>query len=212
MLTALFPVTPQPSEYPPAVSLAKDVYRPFPSLPAKLPASTDLDAPSLITTVLESLTDALTSQDLGQVKSCFHPTQSYWRDLLAFTWHLRTLNDAPSIAPALLHLTQQRAWRGSFTVDPKSVRDVTVSPVLKWVEAMFTFETGSPAAKCAGRVVLLPIEADGVLEWKIWVLSTWVETLEGSPEDEGRLRAPGRKLDEEEVIDTEVLVLGGGNA
>lgn len=195
-------------EYPPAVSLAKDVYRPFPALPANLPASSDLDAPALITKALQSLTDALTSEDINQIKSCFHPTQAYWRDLLALTWHLRTINDAPAIAPALLHLTQQRAWRGSFSADLQSVKDVTVSPALRWIDGMFAFETGSPAAKCVGRVVLLPVEGG---EWRIWSLSTWVDSLEGSPEDEGRLRAPGRELSED-VIETEVLVLGGGNA
>lgn len=121
---------------------------------------------------------------------------------------MRTFSDAPSIAPALLHLTQQRAWRGSFVVDPQSVKDVTVSPALRWVDGMFTFETGSPAAKCAGRVVLLPVEGGA---WKIWTLSTWVEALEAALEDEGRLKAPGRAL-VEDVIETDVFVLGGGNA
>lgn len=207
MLTAV-PVTPQPSDYPPAVSLAKDVYRPFPVIPTNLPPSSGLDAPALINKALQSLTDALTSKDVQQLKSCFHPTQAYWRDLLAFTWHLRTFNDAPSIAPALLQLTEQRTWSGSFTVDPKSVKDVTVSPVLRWVDALFSFETSSPAAKCAGRVVLLPVEGG---EWKIWTLSTWVEALKSSAEDESRLRAPKRALDED-VIETDVFVLGGGNA
>lgn len=208
MLIPIPLVTPQAADYPPAVSLAKDVYRPFPTLPTNLAPSSDLNAPALITTALQSLTDALTSKDISQIKSCFHPTQAYWRDLLALTWHLRTFNDAPSIAPALLHLTQQRAWRGSFTVNPQSIKEVTVSPALRWVDGLFAFETGSPAAKCAGRVVLLPVEGG---EWKIWTLSTWVEGLEGSAEDEGRLKAPGRALDED-VIETEVFVLGGGNA
>lgn len=190
------------------MSLAKDVYRPFPTIPANLPPSSDLDASALITKALHSLSDALTSKDLQQIKSCFHPTQAYWRDLLAFTWHLRTFNDAPSIAPALLHLTEQRAWSGSFIVDSKSVKDVTVSPALRWIDALFSFETGSPAAKCAGRVALLPVEGG---EWKIWTLSTWVETLKSSAEEENRLGAPRRALDED-VLETEVFVLGGGNA
>lgn len=88
---------------------------------------------------------------------------------------------------------------------------MTVSPALRWVEGMFAFGTESPAAKCAGRVVLLPVEAEDGLAWRIWSLSTWVEALEGFAEDEGRLRTPGRAL-EEPVIETEVFVLGGGNA
>lgn len=92
------------------------------------------------------------------------------------------------------------------------MRDVTVSPALRWVEALFTFETTSPAAECGGRVVLLPEEgAGGVVSWKIWCLNTWAEGLKNFPENVDGLTAPGREL-KEDVIETEVLVLGGGNA
>lgn len=98
-------------------------------------------------------------------------------------------------------------------VYPTSVRDVTVSPVLRWVEALFSFETEAPAARCGGRVVLLPEEGEeGVVRWRIWCLNTWVEGLRAFPEDVERLTAPGRELEGEEVIETEVFVLGGGNA
>lgn len=48
--------------------------------------------------------------------------------------------------------------------------------------------------------------------WKIWTLSTWIEQLDLQPEDETPLRAPGRKLDAVEHIETEVVIIGGGNA
>lgn len=92
-----------------------------------------------------------------------------------------------------------------------------MSPALSWVDGLFSFETAGPGARCAGRVVLLPVvddEADeeGAVVWRIWSLSTWVEELEGHGEDEGLLRMPGRELDDEEVIETDVFVVGGGNA
>lgn len=215
MLTSAFPslsstVTPQAEEYPPSVSLARDVYRPFPTLPANLP--TEVDAPGLVAGALHSLASALEANDVGAVKACFLTSQAYWRDLLAFTWHIRTLNNASAIAPALLHLKGQRSWAGGFALDASSVKDATISPQLRWLEAMFTFETGNPAARCGGRVTLLPEEGpDGVL-WKIWALSTWVDELKDFPEDVGGLKAPGRKLEDEETIDTDVFILGGGNA
>lgn len=48
--------------------------------------------------------------------------------------------------------------------------------------------------------------------WKIWILSTWIDDLDLQPEDESLLQAPGRKLDGVETIETDVLVIGGGNA
>lgn len=146
------------------------------------------------------------------MQATFLAHQAYWRDILAFTWHHRTLNDGPHIAPALLALAAQRGFGGRFVVDAASAKHVSVSPTLRWVEAQFVFETGSPAATCAGRVVLLPeAGADGVVSWKIWGLSTWVETLKGFEENVEGLRAPGRSL-EAETIETDVFILGGGNA
>lgn len=206
-------MTPQQEEYPPKVSLAKDVYRPFPPPPANLTPATEVDAPALITKALNALAGALEAADATQLQASFLGSQAYWRDILAFTWHLRTFNDGPAIAPSLLALARQRGWDGRVEVNAKSVKDVTVSPALRWVEALFTFETKAPAAECGGRVVLLPEEGeDGVVGWKIWCLNTWVEGLKDFPEDVERLKAPRREVEKEDVIETEVFVIGGGNA
>ena len=50
------------------------------------------------------------------------------------------------------------------------------------------------------------------ISWKIWVLSTWIDQLDLHPEDEILLRAPGRQLDAVETIETDVVIIGGGNA
>jgi hypothetical protein len=63
-----------------------------------------------------------------------------------------------------------------------------------------------------GKMVLLPVKSDGVVCWKIWVLSTWVENLTQHPEDETLLLAPGRKLDGVDVLETDVLIVGGGTS
>ncbi|CAN8101232.1 unnamed protein product [Discula destructiva] len=206
-------VTPQSDEYPPKVNLARDIYRPFPPLPASLPPPAETNAPALITNALGSLTAALQAGDVTQLKACFLASQAYWRDILALTWHLRTFNDGLGIAPSLLALARQRGWDGRVEIDTKNLADVTVSPELRWIEALFTFETASPAAECGGRVVLLPEEGQGgVVRWKIWSLSTWAEGLKEFPEDVDGLRAPGRDLAAEETIETDVFVLGGGNS
>lgn len=211
-------MTPQPEEWPPRASLHKDVYRPFPRLPPNLPPASETDAPALLRDALANLAGALggggAGGDAARVAACFLRGQAYWRDLLALTWHIRTLRDAPAIAPALLELAGRRGCAAAgFVLDEDSVHDAEVSPALRWVEGLFTFETTSPAAACGGRVMLFP-EADegGAVVWRIWVLSTWVDDLKGSPEDVGLLRAPGRMLQDEAVVETDVLLLGGGNA
>lgn len=194
-------------------SLAKDVYRPFPSLPERLPSAESIDAAAIVQETLGTLSAGLQAGDVAKVKSSFHASQAYWRDLLALTWHLRTFTDAKAIVPSLLELQRERGWSGALKLEEHTARHVAVSPHLRWVEAMFTFETSSPAANCGGRVLLLP-EAAGetAVAWKIWVLSTWVDSLKSFPEDLDALKAPGRDLQSDEKLETDVLILGGGNS
>ncbi|KAF3764155.1 hypothetical protein M406DRAFT_71282 [Cryphonectria parasitica EP155] len=212
-------VTRLPEEYPPQASLSKEVYRPFPTLPTNFPIDpASIDAAALVQTGLTSLHDALQANDLAAVKSCFLGSQAYWRDLVALTWHIRTFNDGPAIAPALLQLQRERAWTGELNLDVASVKHVVVTPALQWVEGMFSFETGSPAAACGGRVILFPEEKEedaggeeGRIVWKIWTMSTWIDALKSFPEALDALKAPGRNLEGNEVIETDVFILGGGN-
>lgn len=212
-------------EYPPKASLQEDVYRPFPALPAgSTNSNPPVDDPAgLVQEALTSLSSALQDGATERVQACFLAQQSYWRDVLAFTWHLRTLYDRPRIAPALAELAQARGLVGdSFRLDHQSVHEVRAGPELRWVEGLFTFETQSPAAKCGGRVILFPQEAatassaesGGSVEWKIWTLSTWVDDLVASPQDVvGATQTPSRRLEDEgDAFETDVLILGGGNS
>ena len=203
-----------PSEaYPPQASLQSDVYRPFPILPDKLPSPKEVDAPALVAQSLHSLTEALGADELGKVKSCFLTSQSYWRDLLSLTYHIRTFNDAGVIAPALVTLAKKRGLVGELGLIPGSVHDVVVSPDMRWIEAMFSFKTAKPQAKCEGRLTLFPEAGDdGEILWKIWCLSTWLEAFEECPEDLNKLKTAGRGLESAENIETEVFIVGGGNA
>lgn len=60
--------------------------------------------------------------------------------------------------------------------------------------------------------MLLPIKNDGVLCWKIWILCTRLESLDLQPEDESLLQASGRSLNGPKTLETDVFVIGGGNA
>jgi hypothetical protein len=89
---------------------------------------------------------------------------------------------------------------------------------------MFKFKTESPRAICGGKLMLLPqSRGDGGLgDLKIWVLSTWLVSLEDFPEDEARLTAPPTTLRDKlwrapsatyltDVIKTDAFIVGAGN-
>lgn len=63
-------------------------------------------------------------------------------------------------------------------------------------------------------MLLLPLIENGSndISWKIWILSTRLEELASQSEDETLLRSPGRQLDNVENIETDVFIIGGGNA
>lgn len=133
--------------------------------------------------------------------------------MLSFTFHFRTFNDGPVIAPALKKLAKERGLTGGFNLVPGSVHDISPTPALRWISGSFTFDTTSPKGKAEGSLQLFPQrEADGQVKWKIWTLTTWLEDYADWPENPDLLTAPGRKLDDLEHIDTDVLIVGGGNA
>lgn len=65
--------------------------------------------------------------------------------------------------------------------------------------------------------MLLPVEVKSEfgkpqIDWKIWILSTKLENLDIQAEDESLLRAPGKDIGSSESLETEVFIIGGGNA
>lgn len=61
-------------------------------------------------------------------------------------------------------------------------------------------------------MLLLPTNHDGTLSWKIWILCTWLESLDLQPEDESLLKAPARELQGSDPLETDIFIIGGGNA
>ena len=57
---------------------------------------------------LAQFEDALAKSDDGALKTLFHP-DSHWRDVLALSWNMQTLNGADAILKELkLHAPQRR--------------------------------------------------------------------------------------------------------
>jgi putative flavoprotein involved in K+ transport len=124
---------------------------------------------------LERFGEALGSGDIEAAVELF-ATDCYWRDLVAFTWNIKTLEGRDQVRAMLgsqLAATSPSAWAVSTTDDAKEADGV--------LQGWFTFETR--VARCRGHVRL----RDG----RIWTLLTAMDELIGFEEPAGERRANG---------------------
>ncbi|KAL4790051.1 monooxygenase [Aspergillus venezuelensis] len=211
-------------EHAPRADLRKMMAQhPLPTLPRDLiePSSmTRNEATIQARAVLDQINAAFVRRDAKALESCFFAPQAYWKDELALTWHLRTLNRPGTIAGGLLETSRLRRidfdTEGGVRVDGTAAF-VPATPVLQFIDCPIVFKTKSPAALCRGKAVLLPVAEDNnrqEMTWKIWVLSTRLESLDIHPENEVLLQSPRRPLDnyQSEDFETDVFIIGGGNS
>ena len=158
----------------------------------------------------ERFAAALQQPDMAQAVALFAP-DSYWRDLVAFTWNIKTLEGRDQIEAMLkatLAETQPRRWQ--LEGEATEADGVT--------DAWFTFETG--VARGRGHIRL----KDGLC----WTLLTTMTELKGFEEKTGAQRvkgaehgaAPGRqnwlerKTQQEAALGHSeqpyVVIIGGG--
>ena len=122
------------------------------------------------------------------LKTLFHP-DSYWRDVLALSWNLQTLNGAD----AILRELQARAGGAAparLRIDPDRAapRRVTRAGTTT-IEAIFKFETAQ--GRGSGIVRLIPDAGDGN-RLKAWTLLTALDELKGFEEQLGASRPRGQ--------------------
>ncbi|PVH93133.1 FAD/NAD(P)-binding domain-containing protein [Periconia macrospinosa] len=204
--------TPSYTEYPPKADL-RNVSKPLPKVPPGTVNPASMDS-SVIMACAKSAVDtfntALSSNDIEKLSGCFYE-QTYWRDIVALTSHLRTIYSPRIVASALLETINLRGLEGKFEMadDPNFA---VMGPFMMFIDCGVSFTTTSPALRCAGKMVLLPVNVAGAVVWKIWVLSTWVEDLIQYPENKKLLSLPAKDLSEGVVITTDVLVIGAGTS
>ncbi|KAL1970059.1 hypothetical protein VTN77DRAFT_6464 [Rasamsonia byssochlamydoides] len=140
------------------------------TLPCTLPTgkiSDDIDPAAIASTFSQRIND-LRLKD-------FVP-DALWRDTFALTGSLQTFYSAVSIVPLwkkLYHLRQATA----FALNPETAHVRRVAPEVCWIDVSFTFETESkPATSCCGFLSLVPDQSGS---WKIWLLRTVLEQLQG---------------------------------
>ncbi|WP_298106536.1 NAD(P)/FAD-dependent oxidoreductase [Bradyrhizobium sp.] len=167
---------------------------------------------------------ALEHPDDRTLRPLFHP-DSFWRDVLALSWNLQTLQGLDAILTELV-LLARRASPRHFRIDPDRAPPRRVKRAgTDTIEAIFSFETRD--GRGHGIIRLVP-DADDGHRLKAWTLLTALEELKGFEESVGSARPRGQSysrdfrgpnwLDQRRASvayadrDPTVLVVGGGQA
>ena len=168
--------------------------------------------------------EAALSTDRAALEPLFHP-DSYWRDVLALSWTLQTINGAPAILAELGRLAPQAGLQ-TLQIDPERAAPRRVTRAgTNTIEAIFKFETR--IGRGHGILRLIPDECDNN-RLKAWTLLTALEELKGFEEQLDRTRPRGQAysrdfrgpnwLDQRRAAmayadhGPAVLVIGGGQA
>ncbi|MEV5002002.1 NAD(P)/FAD-dependent oxidoreductase [Nocardioides sp. LML1-1-1.1] len=162
---------------------------------------------------LAAFEDALAARDVDRAAGLFAAT-SFWRDLIAFTWNITTVEDPDGVAALLADTLDQVDPRGFHLTEPATTEDGVTT-------AWFAFET----AVGRGRGLARLVEEDGP---KAWTFLTTLHELKGHEEPRGTRRPMGaehgatkervtwaeRRAAEDEALGVTaqpyVLVVGGG--
>jgi hypothetical protein len=166
---------------------------------------------------------ALAESDDALLEALFH-RDSHWRDVLALTWRITTINGRDAIVSELCN--HDRARPTSFNLAPGRTppRHATRAGVDS-IEAIFTFETVE--GRGSGVLKLTP-DADRGNSPRAWILLTALDEIKGHEEGLGKARPTDKAysrdfrgpnwLDVRKVTaeyrdrDPAVLVVGGGQA
>jgi len=135
----------------------------------------DLALNGRVAKVLDALDDALVMRDVDAVLELFQP-DCYWRDLVAFTWNLRTLEGKDDIRAMLDAQLEHVSPTGWATADGEIATEEG-GVITAWI----TFETG--VFRGYGLVRLK--------DDRIWTLLTTAAEIKGHEEPSGHERPMG---------------------
>jgi hypothetical protein len=182
------------------------------------------DVANAVESWLGQFESALAKPDVAQLKTLFDP-DSYWRDVLALSWNIQTINGADSILAELQARAPSAAPQG-FKIDPDRAEPRRVTRAgTDAIEAIFKFETAQ--GRGSGMLRLIP-GAGNSNELRAWTLLTTLDELKGFEERLGAARPRGQSysrdfrgpnwLDQRKAAaeyaehDPVVLVVGGGHS
>src|SRR6476620_6264009 len=131
---------------------------------------------------------ALTQADGIAIEALFHP-DSHWRDVLALTWEIQTINGRKAIVEALqghaIHAKPTGFTSDSKRTAPRQVMRAGTSAI----EALFKFETVEGRGN--GVLRLIP-DINDYDAMKAWTLLTALDEIKGLEEQVGRSRPKGQ--------------------
>jgi thioredoxin reductase len=196
---------------------------PKPSASAPTLAKTDTIA-TIVKDWLSQFEEALAAPGQARLKALFH-AESYWRDVLALTWHLQTVSGSDAISRELaMHAGRARPTGFKIDQDRTPPRNVTRAGT-DAIEAIFSFETAEGRGSGVLRLTAAGKEGNA---FKAWTLMTSLDEIKGHEERLGRLRPQSKAYARDfrgpnwldlrkaaaEYADREpaVLVVGGGQA
>ena len=173
---------------------------------------------------LAQFEQALSERDNALLETLFH-TDSHWRDVLALTWRIKTVNGRDAILREL-RTHNRRVRPAGFKIPPhRAAPRHVVRAGTDSIEAIFTFETTE--GRGSGVVRLSPGVNNGDTP-KAWTLLTALDEIKGHEEQLGRSRSQGKAYSRDfrgpnwfdirkaaaEYADHDptVLVVGGGQA
>ncbi|RSM10360.1 hypothetical protein CDV31_007236 [Fusarium ambrosium] len=205
----------QQDEHPPAASLRQMMdQQPVPVLDQETVGLVSLPGESATEqalAVLNAFKAAVTAEDANALQSLFLAEQAYWKDILALTCHLRTFFTPEAIVANFLYTKKLRGVTTEWKLEGATF--IPATPALQFIDVSLSFTATSPATKCSARFLLLPVRNEkNSLDWKIWIFNTKLDSLDLYPEDESLLQSSGRNLDGLDDINTDVFIIGGGNA
>ncbi len=172
-----------------------------------------LTADDIATRWLQDFESALSRRDIPAAAGLF-ATASYWRDLVSFTWNLKTVENPDGVTDLLTHNLDRVSPSDFELSEPAATADGVT-------EAWFTFTTSVGRGKGLVRL----IDEDGT---KAWTVLTALQELTGHEEPQGPRRPKGavhgvdperkswsERLAEEDAAwgrtaDPYILVVGGG--
>ena len=136
---------------------------------------------------LDRFAAALAANDADRLASLFRD-DSHWRDVLAFTWHLTTVNGASALAKAICE-TQTETEAFDFEIDPdRTPPRVVTRAGTETLETIFRFET--KLGRGSGVFRLVP----GTEGLAGWTFHTALQELKGHKEQVGWNRPKGEIL------------------
>ncbi len=154
--------------------------------------ATNLDARNPIEATAAWLGSFEAAVGAGNVQAAvdLFASDSHWRDLVAFTWHIETVSGRKAIEAQLKRTLPAMQPRKFQIAAGRTPPRVVARAGTRTIEALISFETA--VGNASGVLRLIP-DPDGGPDLKAWVLMTALDEIRGHEERIGSRRPRGEE-------------------